>query len=120
MRPDETRIIYEEIVGGTTDISAGQLIDRAGVMLGLGFPAGRALASLAAGQPTKEHYKVRCTEAAFSLSGMENHVRAMYAAGRPEFEIANFVLNTILLPSSGQRNRRSRVIRSSRYCVPAA
>ncbi len=96
VRPDETRIIYEEIVGGTTDISAGQLIDRAGVMLGLGFPAGRALASLAAGQPTKEHYKVRCTEAAFSLSGMENHVRAMYAAGRPEFEIANFVLNTIL------------------------
>jgi len=35
---------YEcEIIGGTKDISAGQLIDRIGVMMGLGFPAGKEL-----------------------------------------------------------------------------
>lgn len=28
-------------IGGTTDISAGQLIDRTGVLLGLPFPAGK-------------------------------------------------------------------------------
>lgn len=32
-----------EIIGGTMDISAGQLIDRTGVMMGLSFPAGKEL-----------------------------------------------------------------------------
>lgn len=120
VRPDETRIIYEEIVGGTTDISAGAAYRPRGVSWGLGFPAGRALASLAAGQPTKEHYKVRCTEAAFSLSGRKiMYGLVMRRDGR---NLKLQILSSILyfLPSSGQRNRRSRVIRSSRYCVPAA
>ena len=33
-------------IGGTSDISAGQLIDRTGVLLGLHFPAGKALDAL--------------------------------------------------------------------------
>ena len=33
-----------EIIGGTSDLSAGQLIDRTGLLLGLQFPAGKALA----------------------------------------------------------------------------
>ena len=36
-----------ERIGGTTDISAGQLIDRTGQLLGLDFPAGKALDELA-------------------------------------------------------------------------
>jgi N6-L-threonylcarbamoyladenine synthase len=32
-----------EIIGGTMDISAGQLVDRIGVMMGLSFPAGKEL-----------------------------------------------------------------------------
>lgn len=35
------------IIGGTKDISAGQLIDRIGVKLGLGFPCGKELDALA-------------------------------------------------------------------------
>ena len=35
-------------IGGSTDISAGQLIDRTGQLLGLDFPSGRALDRLAA------------------------------------------------------------------------
>ena len=38
-----------EIVGDTADISAGQLVDRAGVMLGLKFPCGGELEKLALG-----------------------------------------------------------------------
>ena len=38
--------VQAEIVGGTQDISAGQLIDRTGVLLGLQFPAGKALDAL--------------------------------------------------------------------------
>ncbi len=36
-----------ERIGGSTDISAGQLIDRTGQLLGLDFPAGKALDALA-------------------------------------------------------------------------
>ena len=96
VQPDRELIVREEIIGGTTDISAGQLIDRAGVLMGLGFPAGKALAAIAAAEPGSNAYPVRCTDSRFSLSGMENRVRDMHTAGRPDHEIANFVLNTIL------------------------
>ena len=36
-----------EQIGGSADLNAGQLVDRAGVVMGLGFPAGEALEALA-------------------------------------------------------------------------
>ena len=48
-QPDDTLGFAVKIVGGTTDISAGQLIDRAGVLMGLKFPCGGELEKLAAG-----------------------------------------------------------------------
>ena len=63
-----------EKIGGTTDISAGQLIDRTGVMLGLPFPAGRKMDAMSRGTSVKP-YKVKMNEMYFSLSGMENQVR---------------------------------------------
>ncbi len=36
-----------EIIGGSLDLHAGQLVDRAGVAMGLGFPSGPALEKLA-------------------------------------------------------------------------
>ena len=96
VRPDPTQIVTEEIVGGTTDISAGQLIDRAGVLLGMDFPAGKHIAALAAEEPSGEGYAVRCTDSRFSLSGMENRVIQMKNAGHSTAEIANFVINTVL------------------------
>lgn len=42
----------EELLGGTIDLHAGQFVDRVGVALGLPFPAGPALETLAAaGEP---------------------------------------------------------------------
>ncbi len=38
-----------KLIGGTLDISAGQLIDRIGVSMGLGFPAGKELEELSKG-----------------------------------------------------------------------
>ncbi len=96
VKPDETQIVTEEIIGGTTDISAGQLIDRTGVLLGLGFPAGKALAALASAHPSETQYRVRCTDCRFSLSGMENRVHDMRSAQCRDEEIANFVINTVL------------------------
>jgi len=47
VRSDPSGEIRCEKLGGSTDISAGQLIDRTGQLLGLDFPAGKALDALA-------------------------------------------------------------------------
>lgn len=83
-------------LGGTNDISAGQLIDRTGVLLGLAFPAGKALDALAqeaAGTVTP--FPVKTEGFTFSLSGMENKVRTLAERGDAPCEIARFVLDTL-------------------------
>ena len=90
--------VRAEKLGGTSDISAGQLIDRTGVLLGLAFPAGKALDALAGAEPGGEYFSVRLRDEetiAFSLSGVENQVKARADRGYPKEEIARFVLNTI-------------------------
>lgn len=83
-------------IGGTSDISAGQLIDRAGVLLGLDFPAGRALDALAAGaEKGPKRFKVKMDGLEFSLSGMENQVRALAAVGVEPAAVARFALDTV-------------------------
>ncbi len=76
-------------IGGTSDISAGQLIDRCGVMLGLKFPAGRELDKMAV---LKDTYKIKLNGLNFSLSGMEN--KANEWKGEKE-ELAGFVLGSV-------------------------
>ena len=87
--------LHCEKIGGTSDISAGQLIDRTGVLLGLAFPAGKALDALAAEQPKGERFSVKLREETFSLSGVENQVKARAERGETPADIAAFVLNTI-------------------------
>ena len=65
-------------IGGTTDISAGQLIDRTGVMLGLPFPAGKHLDELSKEAQGREVFKVKCPEMEFSLSGVQNKVQQFH------------------------------------------
>ena len=67
-------------IGGTTDISAGQLIDRTGQMLGLPFPAGKHLDQLAKEGEGKEVFRVKCPGLEFSLSGVQNKVQAYHEA----------------------------------------
>ena len=84
-----------EAIGGTSDISAGQLIDRAGVLLGLDFPAGKALDALSEEQGPMAGFPVKLNGLTFSLSGMENKVKALAEGGRPQGEIARFVMETV-------------------------
>ncbi len=83
-------------IGGTTDISAGQLIDRIGVRLSLPFPAGRHLDLLAGQSSVKDRFAVKVNDCAFSLSGMENKA-ARYAAEHTPADTARFVLQTVSL-----------------------
>ena len=97
VRPDEEKIILCERVGGTSDLAAGQAIDRAGVMLGLRFPCGRALDALslrAETPPAPARLSVKGLE--MSLSGLENKARALAEAQETPERIARFVLETVL------------------------
>ena len=62
-------------IGGTTDISAGQLIDRTGQLLQLPFPSGKHIDALSKEATMKETFKVKCNNMEFSLSGVQNKVQ---------------------------------------------
>ena len=91
----EGTFLRAEIVGGASDLSAGQLIDRAGVLLGLPFPAGKALDALAEKDSHSDCYAVKVNDLIFSLSGMENQIQNLTARKKSPAYVANFALNTV-------------------------
>jgi N6-L-threonylcarbamoyladenine synthase len=87
--------VHAECIGGTTDISAGQLIDRTGQKLGVNFPAGRELDRLSAQSNSREQFRVKLNGLRFSLSGMENKVASLIEQGKDPADVARFALNTM-------------------------
>ena len=72
------RAFYEiDITGGTKDISYGQVLDRAGVAMGLPFPCGQRLdeMALSADSSTKLLTSVKAENAAVHLSGFDTQIR---------------------------------------------
>ena len=96
VRTDESGGIDCARIGGTTDISAGQLIDRTGQLLGLDFPAGKSLDQLSSGIEKGEFFRVRVEGEYFSLSGVQNQVQAFRQKGASDAETACFALRTIV------------------------
>ena len=82
-------------IGGTTDISAGQLIDRTGQMLGLPFPAGKHLDAISMEATKKELFKVKCPATEFSLSGVQNKVQAYFEKTQNSAETAAYALRCV-------------------------
>ncbi len=82
-------------IGGSSDISAGQLIDRAGFHMGMSFPAGKRLDELACEAHVNDSYRIKLRGTEFSLSGMENKVIEMISGGCVPREIAGFVFESI-------------------------
>ena len=78
-----------EPLGCSEDLHAGQLVDRVGVLLGCGFPAGKELESLAR-QATDRDLRIPASvrELSCSLSGAESAARRTLDQGRPAAEIA--------------------------------
>ncbi|MBQ3378859.1 MAG: hypothetical protein IJG50_03225 [Clostridia bacterium] len=97
-------------IGGTLDINAGQLIDRAGVMLGLRFPCGAELEELAKGCPTDDiKVKTSVKGTYFNLSGHQNIIEKMFGSGEEPKKIASYaikaVTDTILSALNNQKTR---------------
>jgi len=82
-------------IGGTTDISAGQVIDRTGVMLGLPFPAGKHLDALSREAVDHQRFKVKCPDTYFSFSGLQNKTEQYFAAGHSSADTAAYALGSV-------------------------
>jgi len=82
-------------IGGTTDISAGQLIDRTGQLLGLPFPAGKYIDSIHKDAQLTEVFKVKCPGTEFSLSGVQNKMQQFHEAHLSDCETAAYVLRCV-------------------------
>lgn len=91
----EGKLVKCTKIGGTTDISAGQLIDRTGQLLGLPFPSGKHLDALSREAAGKDFFRVKCTDMTFSFSGMQNKVQQYYEANGDPAETATYALRCV-------------------------
>lgn len=83
-------------IGGTTDISAGQLIDRTGQLLNLPFPSGKHLDALSQEAAMNLTFKVKCPGMEFSLSGVQNKVQQFHEKHGVPAETAAFALRCVV------------------------
>ena len=85
-----------EILGGTKDLNAGQIIDRIGVALGLKFPCGPELEKLALQNTNKVPRRKPSLDGCYAnLSGLENMALRLYQETRDTCLVAAFVLEHI-------------------------
>lgn len=91
--PDDS-LFSAEIIGGSRDLSAGQLIDRTGKILQLQFPSGKELDRLSQDGCTKA-FRVKTEECRFSLSGTQNQVERLHASGASASDVAHAALATV-------------------------
>jgi len=85
-----------KILGGTTDLNAGQFIDRVGVRLGLSFPAGPFLEKLAEeGENTSVRIPSAVRDLYCSFSGPESAAQRLIESGVAPAEIAFATLHCV-------------------------
>ena len=82
-------------IGGTSDISAGQLIDRTGQLLKLPFPSGKHLDALSREAQGREVFRVKCPGLEFSLSGVQNKVQQFHENHQDSAETAAYALRCV-------------------------
>jgi len=91
----ENRNVRCTRIGGTTDISAGQLIDRTGQLLALPFPSGKHIDACSKNAEDFSFFRVKCNGLEFSFSGVQNKVQNFYHSSQNASETAAFALRSI-------------------------
>ena len=94
VEPDSWNVKCTKI-GGTTDISAGQLIDRTGQLLNLPFPSGKHIDAISTDAKLSETFRVKCSGLEFSLSGVQNKVQQFYDRTGDKTETAAYCLRCV-------------------------
>ena len=102
---DDENIFRVELVSKTLDLNAGQLIDRIGVMLGLGFPCGRELEKLAVESTAQIRARATLKDTDCCLSGIENICRNAYDKGMSKEDISLMCLKYVEAAVSGMCER---------------
>ena len=87
---DQVRQITQ--LGTSTDLYAGQAVDRVGVKLGFAFPAGAEVSRLAAECQEEIRPKSSVRGMECSLSGLENQCNALLAAGKSPAYVCRYCL----------------------------
>lgn len=80
-----------EPLGGSLDITCGQLIDRTGVAAGLGFPAGEEMEKLYI--KGNRRLPVNVTGLSVNLSGAEAQAKRLLAAGEDKSSVCSAVID---------------------------
>lgn len=83
-----------ELIGKTQDLNAGQAIDRVGVMMGLQFPCGREMESLAnaySGKLPKSRISVK--DGCCNLSGLQNLSEKLWRETEDKTMVSAFVFS---------------------------
>lgn len=95
VEPDSEELIKATVIAQSTDLKAGQAIDRAGVMMGYTFPCGKILDELS--QKSDREFKIKPSMNGLncSLSGIENKAKSMLDSGESREDISKYVLSSI-------------------------
>ena len=92
----EGELFQAEIIGGTDDLAAGQLIDRAGHLLDLPFPSGAELETLAdACTQPETPFRPKVIHAHFSLSGAQNKIEQLHQKGASRETVARYAIDIV-------------------------
>ncbi len=85
-----------KLIASSSDLKAGQAVDRVGVMLGFPFPAGRYVDELARKSDKKYKINIKLKDGNCSLSGVENKCKKMFDEGESPEDICRFCIDYIL------------------------
>lgn len=95
VKPSAEKVFEIDMLGTSLDLKAGQAVDRVGVMLGLGFPAGPELDRLACLSDRDFRIKPFMKDGCCSFSGVENKCRQMLRNGESKQDIAKYCIDYI-------------------------
>ena len=82
-------------IGTSSDLYAGQAVDRVGVKLGFDFPAGAMVSELAARCSETVRPKVSVKGTSCSLSGLENQCNRLLEQGKAVEYVCRYCLNCV-------------------------
>lgn len=93
--PGEGDIFKTTPFSSSSDLKAGQAVDRIGVKMGLNFPAGQGIEALALKSNKTFKNKIKLVDGKCSLSGLQNKCEKMLADGESQEDVAKYLLTYI-------------------------
>ncbi len=92
VEPDKQKVFRIATISETLDLNAGQVVDRVGKMLNLGFPAGPKLEQLASHSQKEYNPSPTLKDKDCCLSGVENQCAKMLEQGGKPEDVAYYCL----------------------------